>query len=293
MSAEVPDRICNAGYPSPRLKETVNVVNGMGVFDVFSGAPINQGFQWTEVNNVSYMREHACDGQNRVESVRKKVVDFTSRLGMNGERAVLASIIPFSTDIIDVCSEAELTCCGERGFSTDEGGAVFTTLKGIPLYTLITDCTQTIFYATRPNGDPVVGIIHAGRNETDNMFPLKAIRHAVAKYGIDPKDIKLGISPSLEPEHHKIKKEDICYLIHDLKIWEPYMLEAIAEEIIYLDLRSFVADQFMAAGVLPENIELTLQGLYDFHRDDVVVSYRKSTELQLPMTCLGIAVEIK
>jgi copper oxidase (laccase) domain-containing protein len=293
MNAEIPNRICNAAYPSPKLKETVSVKNGMGVFDIFLDDPINQGFQWTEANNVSYTKEPSFNGQKQTRSVRQKVVDFTKQLGMNGEEAVLASIIPFSTDIIDVGDETELTYHGEQGFFTHEGGAVFTTLKGIPFYSLITDCTQTIFYANKSNGEPVVGIIHAGRNETDNMFPFKAIQHAMEKYDIDPKDIKLGTSPSLEPKHHKIQKKDVDRVIDNLKIWEPYMLEVITEKLIYLDLRSFVADQFMAAGVLPQNIELSLQGLYDFHRNDVVVSHRKSTELQLPMTCLGIAVEIK
>lgn len=293
MLAEIPRRICTSDHPTPRLKEQVSLRGPMGVFEVFEGAPINQGFQWHNFQNMSYMKEPDYDSRKAIKSVRQRVVDFTNELGMHGEDTVLAHIIPFDTTVVDIDDFDLLIDNGEKGYFTPEAGAFFTTIPQLPLYTIMVDCTQTIMYAPQPNGRPVVGIIHSGRNETDELFPFNAITHAIQTYQLDPKQIKLGISPSLEPKHHKIRAEDIDEAVNDLKIWAPYMIEALAEGLYYLDVRSFVADQFMAAGVPPENIEVNLAGLHEFHTDEVVVSHRKATELREPLTCLGIAVEIQ
>lgn len=293
MSSEIPLRICNTQSDVPILKEEVPLQGDLGVFELLGGAPINHGFQWSVANNLSYNQEPGAPSLVSKQAVRRKVVEFANQLGMQGEDTVLAHTVSRNLNIVDIEDPNLLIDCGEQGFFTQEAGAVFTTRPRLPIYTLMQDCTQTIFYGERKGKTPVVGLIHSGRYEAEQRFPYQAIMHATKKYGLNPRNIKLGMSPSLEPKHHRIRINDLHRVVSDLSVWLPYAIGSITEDVFYIDFRSFIAEQFIEAGVPASQIELHLSGLYNHPQSETAVSFRKATELQVPMISLGIAVEIQ
>lgn len=293
MSIEIPIRISNKSGPSPILKEQVSLNNGYGVFDVFSNTPINHGFQWIKPRNIAYIREPGYPSTEALLAVRNKVVQFTNDLGMNGDLSVLAHAVPGESTMVNINDKTILEDHGIQGLFTPEGNAFFTSITGLPLYSTMRDCTQTILYSESNESTPVVGLIHSGRAETDNKFPFNAIKFAIKTYGIDPKKIKLGIAPSLEPSHHEIQAKDFPNIIKNGKDWLPYIVHPNQDGPYYLDVRSNVADQFISAGVPSENIEVYLNGTYQSSREGYGFSYRRSCQENIPSYCFGIAVELK
>lgn len=291
MICEIPNIIRPDNRARPKYRREISPKNGVAKFNIFDNTQVNQGFQWNNLNNVSYMKEPGNPDIDALKSVRSRVVSFTNSLGMHGESAVLAHAVPFDTTIVDINDLGDLIDNGVQGLFTSEGGAFFTTLSNIPLYTVIADCTQTIFYGEDRQSNRVGGLIHSGRSETDDMLPYHAVKHAIEKYNLDPKTIKLGISPSLEPKYHYIQEEDIDISVVNMGDWEAYIIHV--NGLYYLDVRSYVADQYIEAGVPAKNIELNLRGTYEPSIENTVFSYRRSKVDSLPMSCLGIAVELK
>lgn len=292
MITEIPNRITDVSIPSPRLNEEVNLEGNHGVFTIFEGLPIRQGFQWKNPQNVKYTREPGYPDTKALITVRGRIENFLNDLGMDGEKAVLTHTIPGHSEVVTITDTAQLEDRGVQGHFTPEGNAFFTDIPGMPLYATTKDCTQTILYAERDNLPPVVGLIHAGRIEADAKFPIKAIKHAEEVFSLDPAKIKLGISPSLEPAHHDIQLADAKRHITTMEEWKPYLVQPEKDGPYYLDTRSYVANQFIAAGVDPENIEMNLTGTYASARENKGYSFRYAKQTNNPLYSFGVGVQL-
>lgn len=289
---EIPLRLADKRKPTPVLKEIVTMQGTIGTFEIFRGLPILHGFSWENPQNLSYSREPGYPEEKALQAVRGRIVEFLNSMKIDGSSAVLAQAIPGQTGIVDITDTSILEDHGIQGRFTPEGNASFTTIPGLPLYTTMGDCTQTIFYCERKGLPPVVGLIHAGRTEVDKQFPMAAIRHAIERYGLDPEEIKLGIAPSLEPSHHEIQANDYSKIITNSEAWQPYILHPTQDGPYYVDVRSNLADQYMTMGVLPENIELYLTGTYDSAGKNRGFSHRRSRHENSPLYRFGMAVQI-
>lgn len=293
MSNEIPLRIATAGKPQPILRDRVILVdNQIGVFPQLLGLPISSGFQWEHPVNMSFANEPGYPDDRIIELVKRRIKKFLAQLGMNSDLAVLAYASVANPNIIDINDSFTGLYQYNGIMYTDEGNAFFTTIPGLPLYALSADCSQTVFFCPRQEGQtPVIGLIHAGRAEADSYMPYGAIMHAIDRYSLNPAEIRLGIAPSLEPAHHEIQPPDVDRLIRRGN-WTHYMIQQESDGPAYLDVRSFVADQYIDAGVLPEHIEVYLPGTFESSGEDRGFSHRRLGGGYLTPH-FGIAVQIK
>lgn len=124
------------------------------------------------------------------------------------------------------------------------------------------DCQAVLFY------DPiqkVIANIHCGWKGNVLNVLGQMVLHLSQEYGCNPKDIRVGISPSLGPyasEFINFKKE------FPDSFWN-YQVKAY-----YFDLWAISYDQLLKEGVLEKNIEIAR--LCTYENKDLFFSYRRN-----------------
>lgn len=128
------------------------------------------------------------------------------------------------------------------GFITDK--------KGVALVTFHADCTPLFFL------DPVhkaIGLAHAGWKGTISRIGEKTIEKMIRAYASEPKDILVGIGPSICGCCFEVGEEVIDSVKENFKNAEKYFYKKNNGKFM-LDLWSVNRDQFLEMGVLEENI---------------------------------------
>lgn len=278
-------RFHNPEIPDPIFLNEVPLKNGMGQFPHLQGKLLH-GFWWQEVENISYMQEPGYLSELTyaqiiaMVKVNARLRHFLKALEMAPlENGVVLGAYPGATEIVDL-NQTLL----DKPRETDhvakyfQGGAIFTTLPRIPAYTIGGDCTWAFIYCERPDQPPVAGMAHSGRREIEQFFPKTVISHLVNNYGCKPENMVIGIIPSLEPEHHTIQAKDLKECVKAPWRWVPhYMKQLIDQGPLHLDVRSWVADQFIESGVRPEKIVLSTVGTYQSQALGFGISHRFAT----------------
>lgn len=139
--------------------------------------------------------------------------------------------------------------------------ALMTDQKGVGLMIKHADCQASIFY------DPihhVLGMAHCGwRGSVLNIY-AELIESMRARYGTNPSDLLVGISPSLGPN----KAEFIHY-----KTELPPHFTDFQVAPTYFDFWAISNMQLIKAGVLPHHIEIAKMCTYELQDD--FFSYRR------------------
>ena len=157
---------------------------------------------------------------------------------------------------------------------THHADALFTTEKKIALGVTHADCQGAIFYD--PNHH-AIAVVHAGwRGNVQNIYAkvVDALKHQL---GTDPRNLIVGISPSLGPDHGEFenyKKE----LPEDF--W-PYQTKPK-----HFDLWRISKMQLTNCGIPEKNIEIA--GICNFCKDSDYFSFRrdKTTGRNATAACL-------
>lgn len=131
---------------------------------------------------------------------------------------------------------------------------VYTSSSEVAIMVKPGDCPVAIISATF-NGKPLIGLLHAGRNQLDIQLPKNAIQHLVG-LGCNSEEIFIGITPSISKDNYYISNKDIG-LLKNYKKWEERKRLSIntIKQTIHLDLLGFLIDQLLEAGISPGNIE--------------------------------------
>ncbi len=155
------------------------------------------------------------------------------------------------TDIVDVPAALDI-----RGASTKKGwvraDALVTNVPDIALLLPVADCNAVIY------ADPVqhvVALAHLGWHSTVNDLAGKLVEHMVERYGSSPADIRIYNSPSIRAESYRF-----TYLEQTpLTAWhnEPYAILQ-PDDTYAIDLVTYNYDQWIRAGIMPDNIEVSL-----------------------------------
>lgn len=142
-----------------------------------------------------------------------------------------------------------------RGSSSYESGipetdALITNLPNICLALLVADCVPIFFY---DRSKKVIGMAHAGWRGTMLNIAGKTVQKMVSEFGTDPKNILVGIGPSIGPN---------CFEVGDevATAAKENMLEKFLNyknDKIYFDLRRANREQLVLSGIPPENIEIS------------------------------------
>ena len=127
---------------------------------------------------------------------------------------------------------------------------LITNKKGLALATFHADCTPLFFL------DPVqkaIGLAHAGWKGTLSRIGEKTIEKMIKAYASDPKDILVGIGPSIGGCCFEVGEEVIDILKENFKDAEKYFHKKDKGKFM-LDLWSVNKDQFLDMGILEANI---------------------------------------
>lgn len=122
--------------------------------------------------------------------------------------------------------------------------ALVTALPNVGLLIKHADCQAALFY------DPIKRVIagaHAGWKGSVQKIFTKTIQTMQARFGTDPKDLLVAISPSLGP--------DSAEFIHYQKEL-PQSFWGYQVKPTYFDFWAISKDELQAAGVLPHHIEI-------------------------------------
>lgn len=127
------------------------------------------------------------------------------------------------------------------------------------------DCQAAIFY------DPVrhvLATVHCGwKGNVQNIY-AETIEKMQRESGCDPKDILVGISPSLGPDASQF----INYRTELPEHFLPYQFKPL-----YFDLWAISRNQLLESGILPDHIEIA--GLCTYSNPQDFFSYRREKSL--------------
>lgn len=150
----------------------------------------------------------------------------------------------------------------------DDIDAIVTNLPGVPLVTQYADCVPVLLY------DPVrqaIGAAHASWRCTYGRIVPKTVQVMQDTYGTDPKDLVVGIAPSIGQCCFETGPEVYAAFCEHKELDMPKLARKVGEK-YYLDLWEINRIQLVNLGVKPENI--TVGDLCTKCHPDVFHSHR-------------------
>ena len=125
------------------------------------------------------------------------------------------------------------------------GDAMITDVPGVALVVLVADCQAVLMV------DPVKGVIanvHVGWRGNTNHILCRTITEMHSRFGCDPVDLRVGISPSLGP---------CCAEFVNFASEIPKMYWHHKDRRSRFDLWALSREQLLLEGVLTENIQIS------------------------------------
>ena len=98
-------------------------------------------------------------------------------------------------EVVDSCSHRPVG----REFPGCDG--IITNQRGLVLGVYVADCCAV--YIVDPK-TPAIGLIHSGRKGTELDIVTKAIRQMMDRFGSDPADTIVQLSPCIRPPHYEV-----------------------------------------------------------------------------------------
>lgn len=197
-----------------------------------------------ELGNTAYQ---VSDNKDEVKKIREQIAeDFNFKMN--------DFIFTYQYHSTTIC-KVNKTHKGLGAFSFESGvraDALYTKDYNTPIGVFHADCVPVFIYAP---SIPLVGIIHAGKPGSINEITFKSLLALITNEGIDPRDIRLHIGPSLRQEKEIINEEEIHYLkMHGYD-------NCLKDN--KLDKALLNVEQALRLGVLKENITVSDLDTYD------------------------------
>ena len=109
--------------------------------------------------------------------------------------------------VIDEVGSALHTDRGRRGVASLSGcefpgcDGIITNQRGIALGIYVADCCAV--YIVDPK-TPAIGLVHSGRKGTELGVVTNAIRQMIERFGSDPANMIVQLSPCIRPPHYEV-----------------------------------------------------------------------------------------
>jgi len=148
--------------------------------------------------------------------------------------------------------------------------AMVTHIPNICLMILVADCVPILFY------DPskrVIGAAHAGWQGTLQRVAQKTVKVFQEDFGCSPKDVVVGIGPSIGPCCYEVGQEVVSEVEHVFRIKAGLIRNESADSKRYFDLWTANLRQLVQAGIPENNIEVAR--ICTCHHSDLFFSYRQ------------------
>jgi len=147
--------------------------------------------------------------------------------------------------------------------------AMVTNIVDICLVILVADCVPILFF------DPVkraIGFAHAGWKGTLQFIAQKTVRAMEKAFGSLPRDIVVGVGPSIGPCCYKVGPDIISQVEIIFHTKKEYILNESKSGEGYFDLWKANLTQLLHAGIKRKNIEMAM--MCTCHNPDLFFSYR-------------------
>lgn len=139
----------------------------------------------------------------------------------------------------------------DRQLVIDATDGLVTNKKGIPLAILTADCLPILFFDPENH---VIGATHAGRRGLAAGVIHNTIHTMHERFDVDPKNIVVGIGPSIEKRCYEVSEEiamEFAKLFPNKEVYEE------KNGTFYLDLREVAVQSLVKEGILRVNIEVS------------------------------------
>ncbi len=207
-------------------------LKGFYEIEELNSPSILHGFSTVEMGNMSYK----FGDKSEVDKNRAK---FAHELGVS-----LDSIAEM--ELIHGTEVKEVTRPGV--FPGIDG--LITNVKDLPLFLMTGDCAPLIFFDPK---NQAIGLAHSGWKGTMGKIAVLVILHMMLKYQTAPKDLLVGIGPTIEKCCYK---KDVQTWLQDLPEWAGFWGKA-EDNKIWIDLNGFTVSQLEKISVARENIFYT------------------------------------
>lgn len=148
-----------------------------------------------ETLNVSFMAD------NRREAVIENRKRIAEAISVSPNKLIFPS--QTHEDKIVIVDSAFSANSHEKMTCTD---ALISNAKGLCVSVITADCVPVLLFDSK---NKVVGAVHAGWRGTVKMIAQKAVLKMQVDFGTNPKDVWVGIGPSIGPETYEVGSEVI------------------------------------------------------------------------------------
>jgi polyphenol oxidase len=166
--------------------------------------------------------------------------------------------------------------------SIKDTDAMVTNEPDICLVVRTADCVPIVVYDRK---NKVIGIIHSGWKGTVSKITSKTVGIMINKFKSKPKDIVIGIGPSIGPESYEVGMD----VINQIRRAFPGLdlVKMVSKEKGLLNLWEANLQQLLALEIPRKNIEVA--GICTYQNFDNFYSYRKSHPTGL--FCTGVMMK--
>ena len=132
--------------------------------------------------------------------------------------------------------------------------ALITNEKNIVLVAFFADCVP-IFMVDTVN--KVIGIVHSGWKGTVKQIGAKTIEKMKIEYDTDPKNLIVGIAPSISKCCFQVSKDLVDVFSRELPFSKEYIFDDVVKDKYKISLQHIIKRTLLNSGVLDENIEIS------------------------------------
>ena len=241
---------------------------GIAVFPSLQSLPLKVGFSWGE--NMSSMTYKNTDKQK----VDKRHQAFFNQLDLPSQRILIDPNLPTQNELLEVTDSL---------FDNQEeiitgSNILFTKSNTITLVAHPGDCPCAIIFAKDKNKQPLLGLIHLGRKQTDKRLAEQAIQY-LKKQNVFLSSISIGICPGISQKNYFIPVSKQAKDLPNANLWKNHkeIKTVNGEERLYLDLQGYIIEQFLTVGIWPEHIEIYTIDTYSSAENGESFSHRYAT----------------
>ena len=147
--------------------------------------------------------------------------------------------------------------------------ALITNEKDIVLVTFYADCVP-IFIVDYKNR--AIGMAHSGWRGTVKEIGVRTIEKMAKEYGSNPKDLIIGIAPSISKCCFQVGSEVVDVFKKELPFSKDFISDDTVKDKFKIDLQSIIKQSLINNGVLENNIEIS--GICTMCNSDTFFSHR-------------------
>jgi len=199
-------------------------------------------------------------------NVRENFARLCASVGLDGEGVV------FSNQVHGVHVEEVSAAFGGMGKVEVDTDGLMTGKRGVGLATYYADCVPLLFF------DPIKGVAansHAGWRGVACNIAAETVRAMKARYNSCPKDILVGIGPSICPKCFEVDEDVAENFQKNLPFSEKFVYNSQSvQNKFYIDLAQVCVESLLRANVPRGNIEAA--NICTFENDELFFSHRRT-----------------